>query len=818
MPNVQHALLRPGAASGIHVVHHWEVADEAARLALTVVAAQEGKVAKQVDDSSYWILARVTGGIIWTRIDTPAMVFSDELPTTIGADNSAATGDDEGAAHGDHVHAIVTGTPVPIAGAGEGADEGDGAALARANHVHPLATADRAKLDALPSTAVTVGAATPEAVGAQPGDAGSGSVAAAVNHRHQVLTSVPVAISTGSTNEAGSGDALALANHVHALDPADRAKLDGAAVASTSAPPGVGANSAIGAVTSRFAREDHTHGHGAQAGGANHAVCTTSEAGFASAADKVKIEGAVQGPAATLDNQIARYDGTTGKLLQPCGVQIDDSNNVTGVNNITMNGSITINGTVDGVDVSALAAIPFITLSAQSGLTNERYLGTAFGHSFADGGPGNPVYAAHTMLTATQTGNYTFTASDRGGMIQFNNAVTPGTFTIPSGLLAAGSEILVMQIAAQQVTIAAGAGVTLTIPPGTTAKTRGVNSVIHLRNVRGQDTWTVTGDLESSDVAGPAAATSTDNAIVRWDGATGRTVQNSGCTISDTNHLTAGSLQSNGDLTVVGNITVTGNVDGVDVGNLGAVPFVTIGNTTAVANERALQVGPGLAMADTGAGNNITLRAREGSFVWTSGGFGLNDTHEHGFVLYTGTGSVTLTIPTNAANALPVGYSARVGNFNSGRIAVSNPGVTLTWCGVYPANSSLGYGDVVRFTKTGTDSWVATWESPAPVPLGSITANLTLIAAYNKWLITAENHTADLTITIPTDAAQPTIPLGFRCEIFNNGGTSSWSVLLSTAGLTVRGVNGCSTSSINAMDKAQLTKVGANSWLIENTT
>ena len=43
------------------------------------------------------------------------------------------------------------------------------------------------------------------------------------------------------------------------------------------------------------------------------------------------------------------------------------------------------------------------------------------------------------------------------------------------------------------------------------------------------------------DVVGPAAAT--DNAIVRYDGTTGKLVQNSGITIDDSNNLsTAGTI------------------------------------------------------------------------------------------------------------------------------------------------------------------------------------------------------------------------------------------------------------------------------------
>lgn len=536
---------------------------------------------------------------------------------------------------------------------------------------------------------------------------------------------------------------------------------------------------------------------------------------------------------------------------------------------------------------------PYITLATEATLPNERYLGTAFGHSFADGGPSSPVYAAHTMLTATQTGSYTFSASDRGGMIQFNNAVTPGTFTIPAGLLPVGSEILVMQIAAQPVTIAAGASVTLTFPPGYNAKTRGVNAVLHLRNVRAQDVWTLTGDLEPNTAfvtVGNDASMPNDRALqagaglaivdtgagnnitlsrnILWSSsgvtAYSPVASDAGKQVSFANGATTITLPSDSTSFPVGHFVdfqqtyaPAGVISGMTfVAGPGATVytpagmsaatratyslvralklspnswilsgdllptsgFVRLGGLATTPNERLLTAGPGVAITDGGAGGAATVTAREGSFNWTSGGFGFNASHEDGFIFYTGIANNTLTVPTNAANALAVGFSARVGNFNSGRITVASAGVTLTWSGVYPGNSSLGYGDVVRFTKTGTDSWVATWESPPPVPIGTITSNLTLISAYNKWLIVAENHTSDITVTVPTDAAQPTVAVGFRCEIFNTGGSSAWSVNLSTTGLTVNGVDGKSITQVTINDKAILTKIAANRWLIQNTS
>ena len=64
--------------------------------------------------------------------------------------------------------------------------------------------------------------------------------------------------------------------------------------------------------------------------------------------------GDVVGPGSSTDNAVARYDSTTGKLLQDSGVTIDDSdnltaNNVSGTNTgdqtITLTGDVTGTGT-----------------------------------------------------------------------------------------------------------------------------------------------------------------------------------------------------------------------------------------------------------------------------------------------------------------------------------------------------------------------------------------------------------------------------------------------------------------------------------------
>jgi len=65
--------------------------------------------------------------------------------------------------------------------------------------------------------------------------------------------------------------------------------------------------------------------------------------------------GDVSGPGSSTDNAVARFDSTTGKIIQGSSVIIDDSNNVTGVNDLTVTGDLTVNGTTTTVDTTNLA-------------------------------------------------------------------------------------------------------------------------------------------------------------------------------------------------------------------------------------------------------------------------------------------------------------------------------------------------------------------------------------------------------------------------------------------------------------------------------
>ena len=55
--------------------------------------------------------------------------------------------------------------------------------------------------------------------------------------------------------------------------------------------------------------------------------------------------GDVTGPGSSTDNAIARYDLTTGKIIQNSGITIDDSNNITGIVDLASTGNTTLGNT-----------------------------------------------------------------------------------------------------------------------------------------------------------------------------------------------------------------------------------------------------------------------------------------------------------------------------------------------------------------------------------------------------------------------------------------------------------------------------------------
>jgi len=99
------------------------------------------------------------------------------------------------------------------------------------------------------------------------------------------------------------------------------------------------------------------------------------------------------------------------------------------------------------------------------------------------------------VSSAAQTSSYTAVLTDAGTVVEMN-AAGALNFTVPPNSSVAydiGAVIEVCQIGAGQVTLVAGAGVTLRTPTGTLT-TRAQYSTVSIRK-RGTDEWVVAGDL-----------------------------------------------------------------------------------------------------------------------------------------------------------------------------------------------------------------------------------------------------------------------------------------------------------------------------------
>jgi hypothetical protein len=111
--------------------------------------------------------------------------------------------------------------------------------------------------------------------------------------------------------------------------------------------------------------------------------------------------GDVVGPASATDNALARYDTTTGKLIQNSAVIVDDSNNMSGVNTLTtanliVNDDTTLGGSnTDTLDVRAR-----IVSDLDPNTNNAKDIGSS-GRNWRDGFFGRTLHTVNLELTGT---------------------------------------------------------------------------------------------------------------------------------------------------------------------------------------------------------------------------------------------------------------------------------------------------------------------------------------------------------------------------------------------------------------------------------
>jgi hypothetical protein len=113
------------------------------------------------------------------------------------------------------------------------------------------------------------------------------------------------------------------------------------------------------------------------------------------------LGGDVVGPASATDNAIARYDTTTGKLIQNSLVIVDDTGSITGVNALTAE-SLTVNNnaTLGSSNTDTLEVNSRITTDLEPNANNAKDIGTS-GRNWRDGFFGRTVHTVNLELTGT---------------------------------------------------------------------------------------------------------------------------------------------------------------------------------------------------------------------------------------------------------------------------------------------------------------------------------------------------------------------------------------------------------------------------------
>jgi hypothetical protein len=201
------------------------------------------------------------------------------------------------------------------------------------------------------------------------------------------------------------------------------------------------------------------------------------------------LGGDVVGPASSTDNAIARYDTTTGKLLQNSLVIIGDTGSVTGVNALTAE-SLTVNNnaTLGSSNTDSLDVRARISSDLDPETNNAKDIGTN-GRNWRDAFFGRTVHTVNLELTGTTsfdgsqgtsgqvltsagTGNTpTWTTPTTGTVtsITAGTGLTGGTITT-SGTIAIDSTVVVTSGSYADpafITSLAGSKITGTIDGGT---------------------------------------------------------------------------------------------------------------------------------------------------------------------------------------------------------------------------------------------------------------------------------------------------------------------------------------------------------------
>ena len=224
--------------------------------------------------------------------------------------------------------------------------------------------------------------------------------------------------------------------------------------------------------------------------------------------------GDVSGPSSSVDNAIARYDGLTGKIIQNSGVTISDTANIAGAKTLALDGSTsgTLTLSPAAATVSYTATMPSTQGSAGTYLRNDgtgALTWTVPGNVTGPGSSTTNALSRYSDTTGQVLKNSVLIVTDTGDLSGVRSLVLAG----------ATSGTLTINPAGTTTTYA------VTMPPG-----QGSANTFLKNDGAGNLTWAAGGSI-----TGPVSSTNT--ALVRWNGIAGTAISDSGVTLSATQDL-----------------------------------------------------------------------------------------------------------------------------------------------------------------------------------------------------------------------------------------------------------------------------------------